>query len=222
MGQGSLISVPVPPHWRHGCVIEKRPLRLGLDAAPLAARADRRAACPASPPCRGRSGRARTAAPTRGSARPPSPGRTRCAPRSRGRGRAPGRAPPPRPPAPPNRSDRMSPKPPKPPPVPVRNEPGSKPPPPKMPPPESYCLALLGVGQDRVGLLDLLEALLGVLVAVVRVRVVLARQLAVGLLDLLVGGLLVDAERLVRVLHRRHGYAETTTRAGRSTVPLAR
>jgi len=82
-------------------------------------------------------------------------------------------------------------------------------------------LALLGVGQDRVRALDLLEALLRRLVAVVRVRVVLARELAVGLLDLIVGGLLVDAERPVRVRHRRH-QPETTTRAGRSTVPFAR
>jgi hypothetical protein len=84
-------------------------------------------------------------------------------------------------------------------------------------------LALLGVGQDRVRLLHLLEALLGRLVARVAVGVVLARELAVGLLDLLVGGLLVDAERRVGISHgRRHRYADTTTRAGRSTLPLAR
>src|SRR5829696_6049836 len=87
--------------------------------------------------------------------------------------------------------------------------------------PGVVLLALIGVRQDRVGGLHLLEALLGVLVAVVRVRVILARQLAVGLLDLVVRGLLVDAERLVRVLHRRH-QPETTTRAGRRTLPLVR
>ena len=44
-------------------------------------------------------------------------------------------------------------------------------------------LALLGVGQDRVGLVDVLEPLLGGLVARVPVRMVLARELAEGLLD---------------------------------------
>src|SRR5919206_513555 len=58
-------------------------------------------------------------------------------------------------------------------------------------------LALLGVGQDRVRALDLLEALLGGLVAGVAVRVVLARELAVRLLDVLLRRLLVDAEDLV-------------------------
>ena len=46
-------------------------------------------------------------------------------------------------------------------------------------------LALLGVAEHVVGLGDLLEALLGLLVAGVAVGVVLARELAVGLLDLL-------------------------------------
>src|SRR3954464_10334464 len=41
--------------------------------------------------------------------------------------------------------------------------------------------ALLGVGQDRVGLLDVLEALLRSGIARVLVRVVLPRELAVGL-----------------------------------------
>jgi ABC-type uncharacterized transport system permease subunit len=51
-------------------------------------------------------------------------------------------------------------------------------------------LALLGIGQDVVRLRDLLEALLGVLVPRIAIRVILARELAVGLLDLLVGGVL--------------------------------
>src|SRR5204862_8014 len=50
---------------------------------------------------------------------------------------------------------------------------------------------LLVIRERRVGLLDLLEALLRGLVASVAIGVVLARELAVGLLDLLVGGLLV-------------------------------
>src|SRR5215207_10996717 len=58
------------------------------------------------------------------------------------------------------------------------------------------ALALLRVREHVVGLGDLLEAVLraGVLV---RVRVVLARELAVGLLDLVLGRLLLDAQRLV-------------------------
>ena len=66
-------------------------------------------------------------------------------------------------------------------------------------------LALLRVGEDVVGLLDLLEALLGRLVTGVAVGVVLARELPVGLLDLVRRRLLVDPEDLVRVLDRRHG-----------------
>src|SRR3954471_23366861 len=82
-------------------------------------------------------------------------------------------------------------------------------------------LALLGVAQDVVGLGDLLEALLGAGV-LVRVRVVLARELAVRLLDLLLRRLAVDAEDLVVVRTARHRYPATTTRAGRSTAPLIR
>ena len=66
-------------------------------------------------------------------------------------------------------------------------------------------LALLGVREHVVGALDLLEALLGLLVARVRVRVVLARELAVGLLDLVLRRALRDAERVVeRFRSRRH------------------
>ena len=60
-------------------------------------------------------------------------------------------------------------------------------------------LALLGIRQDVVGLGDLLEALLGRGVPRVAVRVVLARELAVGLLDVVGRGLLVDPEDLVVV-----------------------
>src|SRR5262249_37592693 len=56
------------------------------------------------------------------------------------------------------------------------------------------------VGEHVVRLRDLLEALLGAGVALVRVRVVGARQLPVGLLDLLRRGVLRDAEDLVEVL----------------------
>ena len=61
--------------------------------------------------------------------------------------------------------------------------------------------ALLGVGEQVVGGLDLLELLLGAVVARVPVRVVLARKLAVGLLDLVVGRVLRDAEHLVGAGH---------------------
>ena len=77
--------------------------------------------------------------------------------------------------------------------------------------------ALLGVGQDRVRLLDLLEALLGLLVVGVGIRVVLARKLAIGLLDLLGGGLVVEAERPVGVLYRGHAlYLARDHHAGRT------
>ena len=69
------------------------------------------------------------------------------------------------------------------------------PPPPKPPniPPGVVLLALLGIGERVVGALDLLELLLRRRVVGVAVRVVLARQLPVRLLDLLLGGLLGDA-----------------------------
>ncbi len=65
-------------------------------------------------------------------------------------------------------------------------------------------LPLLGVREDVVGALHLLEALLGAVVAGVPVRVVLARELAIRLLDVVVGRVLRDAEHLVGVTcHRR-------------------
>jgi hypothetical protein len=64
---------------------------------------------------------------------------------------------------------------------------------------------LLGVGEDGEGLGDLLEPLLGCLVAGVHVRVVLARELAVGRLDLLVVGGARNAQDLVIVLLGGHG-----------------
>src|SRR4029078_4125360 len=65
-------------------------------------------------------------------------------------------------------------------------------------------LPLLRVGEYVVGALDLLEALLRRGVARVRVRVVLARELAVRLLDLVLARALRDAERPVQVLNCRH------------------
>ena len=60
---------------------------------------------------------------------------------------------------------------------------------------EVVVLALLGIGEGLVGDRDLLEAVLGRLVAGVAVRVVLARELAVGLLDVGLGRVLGHAER---------------------------
>src|SRR5439155_11830765 len=65
-------------------------------------------------------------------------------------------------------------------------------------------LALLGVGEDVVSRLHFLEALLGRLVARIRVRVVLPGELAVGLLDLVLARGFRDAERLVEILNRGH------------------
>src|SRR3989449_320716 len=61
------------------------------------------------------------------------------------------------------------------------------------------ALALLGIGEDLVRLVDLLEALLGARV-LVDVRVVLARELPVGLLDVVGRGVLRNAKGLVVVL----------------------
>src|ERR1035437_1470242 len=67
------------------------------------------------------------------------------------------------------------------------------------------ALPLLRVAEPRVGLTDLLEALLGRLVALVAIRMELHRQLAIGALQLLRRGGALDAEHLVVVaLHRRH------------------
>ncbi len=85
-------------------------------------------------------------------------------------------------------------------------------------------LALLRVGQHVVRVLHLLEALLGVLVARVRVGVVLARELPVRLLDLVLRGVLRNPERRRRACQPSAsgaggcgGAAATTTRAGRTT-----
>src|SRR4051794_17764229 len=80
-------------------------------------------------------------------------------------------------------------------------------------------LALVRVAHDVVGRLDLLEALLGRLVAGIAIRVVLARELAVRLLDLLGRRLAVDAQDGIWIAggQLRPSYAATTTLAGRST-----
>src|SRR5688500_6346322 len=93
--------------------------------------------------------------------------------------------------------------------------------------------ALVGIGEDRVGLAELLEALLGLLVTGILVGMELHGQLPVGLLQLGVAGTLVDAENLVIVAshlggvlvgrggdgdHRRAQHAAVQEIAGRRLV----
>ena len=59
------------------------------------------------------------------------------------------------------------------------------------------ALALVRVGKNIVGLVDLLELFLGVLIAGVQVGVVLFGQLAVGAFDLGIGGVFADPQHLV-------------------------
>src|SRR5262249_37382526 len=67
-------------------------------------------------------------------------------------------------------------------------------------PPEPVVLgSLVGVGEDRIGLVDGLEALLGVAVPRVAIRVVLHGELAERLLDLGVAGVAGDAQEPVVV-----------------------
>src|SRR5947209_6257039 len=73
-------------------------------------------------------------------------------------------------------------------------------------------LALLGVAEHVVGLGDLLEARLRLLIAGVAIGVVLARELAVGLLDLIGRGLLVHPQGGVKVLAGGHRLAPRLAR----------
>ncbi len=61
------------------------------------------------------------------------------------------------------------------------------------------ALALVAVAEDLIGLVDLLESGLGLLVAGVQVRVVLLGQLPVGLLNLCLCGALLDAQDFIVV-----------------------
>ena len=75
-------------------------------------------------------------------------------------------------------------------------------------------LALLRVAQDVVGFLDVLEALLGGLVPGVQVGMILARELPVGLADLVRGGLARNAQRFVIVVLGSRHSNQTGIRAG--------
>jgi hypothetical protein len=59
--------------------------------------------------------------------------------------------------------------------------------------------ALVGVAQDFVGFLGLLELLLGLGVVRIAIRMVLHGQLAIGLLDLFFGGVAIHAQDLIVV-----------------------
>ena len=84
-------------------------------------------------------------------------------------------------------------------------------------------LPLLLVAEHRVRLVDLLEALGLLLVVAGDVRVVLLGQLAVGLLDRRLVGVLGDAQRLVEVFHLSGliGH-DTAAGAGRSGLRVER
>src|SRR5580704_1893898 len=69
--------------------------------------------------------------------------------------------------------------------------------------------ALLGVAQDRVGLLHLLELVGGVFVPWTNIGVIFARELLVSLADLFGGGVSADAQRLVKI---DFGHEKTTAR----------
>src|SRR2546430_10978250 len=81
-------------------------------------------------------------------------------------------------------------------------------------------LALLWIGENVVGALDLLEALLGGGIPRIAVRVVLPGELAVGLLDLVGRRTLRHPKNLVRAFRRAHWtpparflHAQTAARA---------
>ena len=75
--------------------------------------------------------------------------------------------------------------------------------------------ALFAVAQDGVGLGRFLEFLFGLLVALVAIRVVLERQLAIRALDFLIGCCARDFEGLV-IIALAHDALATFTIAGRS------
>src|SRR5829696_5396105 len=143
VGHGSLISVPVPWHWRHGWEIEKSPCDSASTPRPWQ-RLQTVGDVPGLAPVPRHVGHG-AASGTVTETWPPSiacskdtcTSVSRSRPRS-GRGARPDAAPP-------KRSERMSPKPPKPPPAPPP-PPGK--PPEKSPPPESYSLRFSG--SDRV------------------------------------------------------------------------
>jgi hypothetical protein len=68
--------------------------------------------------------------------------------------------------------------------------------------------ALLRVGENFVGFLDFLEVLLGLGVVRIAIRMIFHRQLAVSLLDFIIGGVAIDAQNVVKVAFC-HGFLNT-------------
>ena len=62
----------------------------------------------------------------------------------------------------------------------------------------------LGIGQDLIGLVDLLELLLGLFIAGVHVRVVFPGQLFICFFDFILRGALLDAQHLVIIYFFSH------------------
>src|SRR5690606_3651699 len=77
-------------------------------------------------------------------------------------------------------------------------------------------LSLLGVGEHRVRLVYLLEAVFGAGVSWVSVGMMFGGQLTVRAADVLLRGVLADAKYLVVVLELRHRYAPFTRGPRRS------
>ena len=71
----------------------------------------------------------------------------------------------------------------------------------------SYAARFFGVGQDLVGFLGFLEFVLGALVVRIAVRMVLHRELAIRLLDVVFGCVAIDAEHRVVVALRHESTA---------------
>ena len=67
----------------------------------------------------------------------------------------------------------------------------------------SYSSFFFGIGEDGVGLVDLLELVLGALVVRIAVGMILDRQFSEGLLDLVGRGAFLHPEGLV-VISLRH------------------
>ncbi len=173
----------------------EQPLRGRDDARSRCTAGTSSAPCRAPLRCRGRCGTRARAEPAPSPAHRGARPRTRRAPRPRRRcraGRAAAAAAPP--PPPPKMPPKMSPR--------SKSPKSNVVPPParrgrSSSPTRSYCFALLGVGEHVVGALHLLEPLL---VPGVRVRVHLADELAVRLLDLVLRRVLRDAQRFVEGL----------------------
>ena len=85
-------------------------------------------------------------------------------------------------------------------------------------------------GEDLVGLGSLLELLFGLFIARIAVRVVLHRELAIGLFDLAFGGIAGQSKNIVAVALLAHGNGrpvqspgpeETTTCAARRSLSFS-